>query len=287
MAHWANWAKQLEFHQQKQNTTATHGWASATRLIEAHAKLPRYVPKWSTKTFIEKYQSMVQVEADRFRHLYKQSKALFFPLSDPLDVSIESHRQFDFSREEVYSDWLQWILEQLQEPALIAEVLGSKGWPADGNLWIDREQAVAYGFESQSGRLDLLIRDRNRCLAVVEVKTRDYVAVDLEKHKGYMQSLGPDPEYIFVAVDHRSFDLHQFRFISWADICIVLRRQATKRLAPEQILSTALILAFVGAVEQNLLKFDASDTAAARAFIPAMAEHLTRSMETEGNYGRS
>lgn len=165
MAHWANWATRLEFHREERTTTTTFGWADAIRLIELHARLPRYVPRWPTESLIRSYESMVRAESQRFRGLHEASKARFFPLSDPLDIATESHRQFGWGREEVYSDWLHWTLEQLHEPQLIGQVLGAKGWVAEGRLEIEREPTVAHGHENQKGRLDLLISDNNGCLA--------------------------------------------------------------------------------------------------------------------------
>ncbi len=142
----------------------------------------------------------------QLRQLYNESRVRFSLLSDPLDVSFHLHRQLADSREEVYSDWLQWVLEYLADPRLIAEVLavpdeGRQFGYSSEPLKIKREEHVEHGHQDQSGRLDIVIRQGLSTLAVIEIKTRDYSDVDLLKHKGYSPCVKAGTDLIFVAVN--------------------------------------------------------------------------------------
>lgn len=253
------------------------------------------VPRWHAAwELFRSFELMSRAEGQRLTQLLKASRQRFYPLSDPLDVQFHLHRQLSASREEVYSNWLQWVLQQVRDPGPIGRILGSARPDGFANsqepISIDREEWVERGHVDQTGKLDLVVRQGNQILAVVEVKTREYSAEDLKKHKGYRDSLAstsPGAELIFLAVERPEFDLGGFRFVSWADVCIALRIAAAQMLAPEQILGTSLILAFVGAVEQNLLGF-ASPGAGPIPIgrIPRMADHLARAEKPEATHER-
>jgi hypothetical protein len=228
--------------------------------------------------------------------MYKDSKGRLFPLSDPLDVEFHLHRQLFSSREEVYSDWLQWVLQHVADfdAWLIGRILGSSNWELFANsqepISVGREVPVEHGRNDQSGRLDLVVSRGAMTLAVVEVKTREYGDSDLEKHRGYRDSItvrSPEAELIFLSVDPPASDPGGFRFLSWADLCVALRGIAPRLLEPGHILGTALILAFVGAVEQNLLGFVSPEaTSMPVGKIPRIVDHLTRAERMEGALGQ-
>jgi hypothetical protein len=211
---------------------------------------------------------------------YDRSKRCLYPLSDPLDARFPLHRQLSSDREEVYSDWLQWVLQQFSDLQALGRILGSPNLARLANpdepVTVDREIAVEHGYAGQAGRLDLVLRQRSRRLIVVEVKTRAYAGADLEKHAGYTESIdSPETEFIFLAVNPPATDLRGFRFVSWAEVCVALRAIARNRLGPDHVLSTALVLAFVGAVEQNLLGFVSPESASLPiGKAPRMLDHL-------------
>ena len=199
------------------------------------------------------------------------------------------HRQLSSRREEAYSDWFQWALQQIGNGRLVGRILRSAHLEHHASptepMRISREVPVEHGHVDRTGRLDIVISQGSRRLAVIEVKTREYGESDLEKHKGYRDSTStdsPDADLIFLAVDPPTSNPGGFRFLSWADLCVNLRAIAPHMLGTEQILGTALILAFVGAVEQNLLGFVSPEaTNVPTAKVPRMLDHLTKVIRME------
>ena len=153
--------------------------------------------------------------------------------------------------------WLQWSLQQLGCWDLISEALGLHARPRQGTavIEVDREVQIGYRDESGRGRLDLSIRQGSETLSILEVKTRSFSDEDLHKQRAYSESpdVAPQAERIFLAVDGEGFELRGFRFLPWSELCIRLRRLAPRVAANKGYLTAALLLAFVGAVEQNLL----------------------------------
>jgi len=259
-------------------------WHAPRRLIVAHSRLPRLSPSaWhSAKALIRACQAMSEAESGPLVRMYKASKERMSPLSDPLDVQFPLHRQLSSSREEVYSDWLQWVLEQVSDAHELGCILGSQNLcqTADphGRISVEREVPVEHGYTDQTGRLDLVVKQGSRWLAVIEVKTRAYEDTDLKKHNGYRKSINSaETELIFLSVNPPSSDPFGFRSLLWSDVCVTLRGIAPLRLERERLLATALILAFVGAVEQNLLGFVSPEpTLPPTGKVTRMVDHFTK-----------
>jgi hypothetical protein len=307
MSHWARWVARLHFGELKRvrprraESLGIHDWEPLQRLIGAYAlvgtKVPVSTSQWITIAgFVQDFRVMSQTEGARLAQIYKSSKRRLLPLSDPLDVEFHLHRQLFSSREEVYSDWLQWVLQHVadSDPLLIGRILGSPNRELFAHtqepISVTREVSVEHGRDDQSGRLDLVVSRGATTLAVIEVKTRDYGNSDLEKHKGYRDSItvrSPEAELIFLSVDPPASDPGGFRLLSWADLCVALRGTAPRLLTPGRILGTALILAFVGAVEQNLLGFVSPEAALMPVGkIPKLVDHLTRAERMEAALGQ-
>lgn len=273
LSHWARWAAKLPFGEAQEGAPGTtdfpgtDDWDALRRLVSAHALIAAKTSvsphQWlAASDLIQDCIAMNQAEGARLAQLYRDSKLRLFPLSDPLNVLFPLRRQLSSSREEVYSDWLQWVLLQVADAQRIGRILGSPNRERFATsqypIEVDREVPVGHGHVGQTRRLDIVVRQGSEWLAVIEVKTREFSELDLEKHKGYRDSISsPQTELIFLSTDRPDLDLRGFRFLSWADVCVTLRAIAPRLLGPEQILGTAKILAFVGAVEQNLLGFAA------------------------------
>lgn len=223
-------------------------WASARRLIKvARAKL--------------------DVEAEHLRELFRYSDARLSPLEDPLKANLGAHRWLRGDREETYSDWLQWVIEQLGSPDLVYSILGEpppEGWQNWGTQLPDvrREVSVQSGHEGHEGRLDIVVRYGMDAIIVVEVKVGNAEAADTIKQTGYALALDSEHESvrvrkILLATSAQEREYYGFTFWSWASVCVVLRKKVPE-LHRLPLVTRAMLLAFVGAVEQNLLGFSSS-----------------------------
>lgn len=233
-------------------------WDSVRALIDAHAALAVKAcvgpPEWfPAEDLIRDFFAMSRAEEVRFAELYEKSRAVFAPLCDPLGTDLAGHRQLVSGREEVYSDWFAWVLETVGEPVLIGRVLGSKRFAGVREVEIARGERVN----------EIVIRAGGKTLALIEVRTRE-------------QHLLEGAQRIVLGVHPPDAD---FPFLSWASVCVELRRIAARSLDSERMVGTALILAFVGAVEQNLMGF--AWPATAHGKVPGMASHLSKFLRAE------
>ena len=227
-----------------------------------------------------------------------RSASILSPLGEPLlALDFLEHRWMASHREEVYSDWLQWIVAQM-DPAEVLRVFGVEdpemstacvGCP----VAIQREEGVKEGHEGFKGRLDLAIRIGEDSLLVVEVKLGAADQADTLKGKGYCRSIDAQHQdtrfrkYVILVIDASSDDYSGFRPRRWADACIELRLIAAKLCRRGKLLNAGMILSFVSAVEQNLLKLCAkrqSGDAMFRALsLPRVTDHLSRFLEADKN----
>jgi hypothetical protein len=206
-------------------------------------------------------------EAKRLQELMTASRELLAPLEDPFDLDMGLHRWLAVEREEAYSDWLEWVVQQASGPDQIFKLFDLEP-PPPGLLTSDkpkvqREYCIPYGHIDQEGRLDLVIRCDDQALIVVEVKKGDAEESDTTKHTGYRRWLEQQPcpkeqkHSLFLAVSAEEEAYEDFVFLSWETACINMRRFAITLRNEHRVTTAALVLAFVAAVEQNLLGFSA------------------------------
>jgi hypothetical protein len=102
----------------------------------------------------------------------------------------------------------------------------------------------------------LVVGDESSQRCVVEVKTQPFEQADLEKRRLYKSSrdVAPDCEWVFIAIEDQDCELHGLRFVSWSDVCIRLCRPAPDLMRAKGPPVCAMVLAFVAAIEQNVLK---------------------------------
>lgn len=215
---------------------------------------------------IEATAKLLSLEKEGFTDLLKKSSEKLAPLEDPLYVDLGAHRWLSDKREEHYSDWLQWVAEQLKEPELVFRLFKiniSKDILAKCRaceVSIEREVPLLKGYEGQTGRIDLFIRYPGAAIIAVEVKKTDAESADTEKQRGYIESLSSQypeekTEAILLITNSEESDSHGFTPLKWADVCLELRRIVPNLQPQGGLVAKAMILSFVGAVEQNLLGF--------------------------------
>lgn len=223
-------------------------------------------------SIVDAARGLWKVQSDRLRDLLNQSHESLQPFGDPFGTDFGAHRWLSSSREEVYSDWLAWIVEQIKDPRQIFAMFGIDESLAEdchgGVVAVDREVWVPKGHPGRSGRLDLVIKFAGVPRAVIEVKrgSADEPRADTGKHIGYMDWLKEWPNLgniqaqdraILLALDGKKKKYDGFQLQRWSDVCVALRRIVPRLRADRGLLTAAMILAFVSAVEQNLMRFSA------------------------------
>jgi hypothetical protein len=111
--------------------------------------------------------------------------------------------------------------------------------------------------------LDLLIKGNQANsseLYIIEVKLTDPESADTEKQRIYYQWLEKQPgvqrrEAVLVALEGKKGYYEGFRLFPWSNLCVELRKIIRTALLRQKPIVAALALAFVGAVEENLLRF--------------------------------
>jgi|GEM_PF-1789225 len=247
------------------------GWAAVCELLDAERPLTALA------------------EADARGLLNLSSKALA-PLEDPLSTDFRQHRWLKFNREEAYSDWFAWILDELSSVRLISEILGISapaGSGDDGVFVVEREKPISHGHEGREGRLDILLTRTGACLAIVEIKVTAGDDSDFVKNRGYRQWLDlqvqfPCRKAVMVSKSGLVPDYEGFSHRGWDEVCIALRRLVPGLITEGRCLLAALILCFAGAVEENVLRLETiagrRDRSPSRAGCIATSAYLARAM---------
>jgi hypothetical protein len=228
--------------------------------------------------FIGAAKPRLAAKESQMRELLDKSGARLAPLRDPLLTDFGLHRWLKGEREEAYSDWLAWTLQQIGSVADILNVLdvANANIPASYlDLTVTREVWVLPEGRPPARRLDLLVQCDQTLLAVIEVKVVSPEDADLDKDKYYWQwaqSQNPKPATVLLALDGDQKICSPFALLTWARLCLNLRRLLPKLREEKGVAAAALTAAFVGAVEQNLLGFSIwpSD--------PAVLEHIKASL---------
>jgi hypothetical protein len=204
--------------------------------------------------------------AQRLGGLIEQSSRFFFPgVGDPLSASLEigSHRWLAGDREEVYSDWLAWIIGRQDDPARMLSLFGLDGRPGLNEQWaVEREVVTPYG------RLDLLLRHEQAGVLCVEVKTESVPGDDqLERYLDWLAGQRSSLGLVLLARDPPLDEALPVacRFCSWKHIALNLRAWASDWLRTERPYDAVMTLAFCGAIERNLLSLGSGGLNALRA----------------------
>lgn len=256
-------------------------WAAlGERLMEAR---PKPVADWAAaKRLIDAVRPKMEADANRLRLLLDESRRKLEPLGEPFDLDLGLHRWLSDEREEAYSDWLEWVVRQAKTAGRVFGLFRLKppnDVAADAAIDAKREVCVTRGHEGREGRLDLVVHHANQAVLVVEVKKGDAEEGDTAKNAGYTQT-HPNAKRVLLVVNAEEGDYEGFQPCKWADVCIQLRRLAISLHQDHSIATAAMVLAFVAAVEQNLLGFVAMR--ARIGFVsPRLVEHIGNFLRPE------
>lgn len=210
-------------------------------------------PSWSPITRIVAAAVRQQdLESKHIIDLLKASKDRLSPLDDPLTIDLGLHRWMSRDREEAYSDWLAWVITQISCPAKVWPIFGLSYGGTESKIRVIREAQTTEGHAGKTGRVDIGIWLGSHRALAVELKLGNADEADTEKNKGYSKDWAQQPKVLVAATGDES-DYGGFRLRTWGEVCIELRWLAGDDSLC--LIVRALILAFVAAVEQNLLRF--------------------------------
>jgi hypothetical protein len=199
-------------------------------------------------------------------------------LCDPLLAHAGLNRWLKKEREEAYSDWLAWSFEQLSTFDVL-NVLGITE-PEIVSSAQSRDLKIEREFYVPDGRLDLLLTLENFLMVIIEVKKYSADISDTAKQAGYHNWLESQNSFsqrrgLLLATDGGEEKYENFSTLRWGDVCIRLRRLLPKLRTSIGLVKTAMIVAFISAVETNLLNFVVPPTESVqRLFYARTIEHL-------------
>jgi hypothetical protein len=225
-------------------------------------------------------QEMIQAAEDygrgwegRVLETAEKYKAKLGGLDDPLSVKMT---WIERSHELAYSRWLAWVLGQLGSADAVWRVLGLPGPPAEVRK-LETELEVRITPED---RLDIIVYCDGAPRVIIETKLRSAEECFLDDQLGRYKKQVDDghAKGVLIVLDAEKDSYEGFVVRRWKDVCVGLRRELL-HVARGKHLGVAMILAFVGAVEQNLLGFPSLDSLAASPMLnPRVAAHIEESM---------
>jgi hypothetical protein len=199
------------------------------------------------------------------RGLLEKSNSRFAPLADPLLIDFDLHRWLAEQREEVYSDWLEWVVKQLPTLQDVFDVFGMPPIVGDvktnQSFSTEREKRVKLPEWESYKKLDLVIRCEGFLLLIEVKKTSPEEAADVAKQKDYVAWAEREPEpskdFILLANEGERPEYNRFRLWTYRNLCLRLREKVQRLVEKRElsITASALVLSYVGAVEQNMLGF--------------------------------
>ena len=246
----------IEMADYKSAMVSIRQWADLASLTRP----PASAANWLAVTRImDAARRLLVAHEERLRQLLAESAGKLDGLAEPFETDLGVHRWLNTAREEAYSDWLDWIVRQVQHPSLVFQLFRIP-LPPDLAEWEHLIPTVQREVVVPDGRLDLVIRYPGRAVFVIEVKTNPPGIPALAKQEPYLRWLDQEHERIQVPillVVERPEDSYGFEVLLWRDCCQTLRRLTPVLRKERGTTVAAMALAFAGAVEQNLLELPA------------------------------
>lgn len=235
------------------------------------------------------FEQLTHHEAARLDSFLEQCDARFHPLADPLRLTLTDHRWFhpDRVREESYSDWLCWLLAHLDSPEQIVRVFSLEGTSfgasvrTGGLVSVTREECIKVPNGGKK-RLDLVVRFDGGSILLVEIKIQSLDQAggrdNLPLYLNWLEEQHPDRHsrgaILLLQNQDESVPVNWTTRL-WGDVALALRRLACelRNTKPAGLMRSAMMLAFSGAVEQNLLGLSGSISGAS---VPQTTFYLER-----------
>jgi len=268
-------------------TTVTANWTVAESnitIMDRGSPQCVWVP---VSRMLQAAEAQSQLSISRLRDLLTRSDGRLTPLCDPLLANVGLNRWLAKDREEAYSDWLAWMLNELKSPEAALEVLRIR----DPEL-LRRIRGMSYHFEREYhiplyGRLDLFCRFEEEALIAVEIKKTAADVADTDKQLDYCKWLKKQTARFKYAVllavgATNEDDCKGFEALRWEDVCIDLRRMLPGIRDRLGVVAAAMFVAFISAVESNLLGLVAPKEGKYgwSLLYARTADHIERSLET-------
>jgi hypothetical protein len=243
-----------------ESVQAVRTWASLSRTANSN---------WdSVSNIIRAAEADSAQQELELRRLLNESDARLEAvcLCDPLHAGLGLNRWLRKEREEAYSDWLEWVLQQVQAlPRGAWHVLWVLGVPekeipvaADGTSFeISREFCIP------DRRLDLFFSLEGALAVVVEVKKYSAEVSQTEKQAPYFEWLHKQDcswkRAILLVTDAAEETSYNFARLRWRELCSRLRALLPAIAERCGLVKAAMVVAFIGAAETNLLGLVAPD----------------------------
>jgi hypothetical protein len=187
------------------------------------------------------------------------SNRFLSPLEDPFCADFGLHRWLAGDREESYSDWLQYVVLQLGRPDLVYRLFHLKPPPGierSAPKLSAREFPMDTEDPGRSRRLDLIIVYPGAAPLVIEVKITTAETADTYKQEEYSSLVSAEYgncDKVLLVTGAASASSHgDFRVQLWLDLAKELRRIVPGLCTSQRVVVAAMLLAFAGAIEQNL-----------------------------------
>ena len=207
-----------------------------------------------------------------------RSRAMLEPLGEPLLQDMGLHRWLRKDREEAYSDWLAWTLDCLPDVASCLRLFGVEAPNTLGGAPFSTYRELPIRVQRNDGtavkrRLDIVARCGEKVLLVVEAKVTDADSADTGKQKDYANWLEAERAEHKAAVllacsGSRKVYEGDFHLWTWEDLAAELRKMIPVIQKRRGLPGGAMALAFVGAIERNLVGLPTNVLARARNGMP-------------------
>jgi len=249
-------------------------------------------PDWKpAQQVVNAFRGLAEQERFHLAELLRQSDDRLSPLADPFRLMSAGNRWLDLQREreESYSDWLAWSLEQMGQAEQVLRVFGLEDSEFgtlvhNEKVSVSREEPIRTpGGEAK--RLDIVVRFGDAGILLVEVKIQDLDDAggreNLPIYCAWLEKRQPDPKHrhaILLVPSSIESPCPGWDVLAWDDVSLKLRLRALAQIKPipGNLLFAAMLLCFASAVEQNILGWSGTGDAMST---PQTALYLERFLE--------